>query len=729
MLNDLPALMMQHMKTDKWHLRAGSRSLLTGYSLVVLSFFAQSQQYIPAVSAGFSLPDTACVNQPVTITNLSTGGTTYDWSFATGTVNRDPEMINFGDLQGLLLDPRYVTLVRDGSQFYSFITDAGNGMVVRNIHAALTSAPLSAVDLVKVDPLNTRIRGIQVKSDNGSWFGFVVRGDVLVRLTFGASLSGTPVVDELGPYPELTRGDGLVIAKQGSDWIGFVTDAAANKVVRFLFGPSLANNAPGVAIVPFVPGVLTNPGQFAMFYQSPNWFAMVCNTDSASISRLEFGNSLLNLPSGTNLGNVGYLRAASGISLTSDCSEVTGYVVNNVFHSNMLVRLLFPGGMAGTVTGIPSGYPGTLINPYKLSEIIRQGDTLYTFVTSSAASSLALMFFPGPGNALPPSSILRDPPPVTYPSAGVYTVMLTVDQGLPTEVSACRDIVIVAPGIISLGNDTTLCNGASLQLDAGAGFASYAWSSGDTTRTMTASRAGVYHVTVTDSRGCTATDSIRLSLLPMPSGTVDTTVCHGSRYFAQHQWQTVSGTYYDTIPAVTGCDSLVITQLTVKLPVVFSLGNDTIICQGSRITLRGLSGATAYTWQDGTHTADFVVTQPGNYWLTVIFQNCDGSDTISIGDCPPQPAKLWVPAAFTPNGDGLNDTFSAVGTGIARFHMLIFNRWGRQIYESNSISDSWNGLNGSDPFPPDVYTYLIEYESGETPGATQKVTGTVTLVR
>ncbi len=721
--------MMQHRSTNKWPLKPVISSLITGYLWMVLSLVAQSQEYAPAVSAGFSLPDTACMNQPVTVTNLSIGGTTYDWSFATGTVKRDPEMVNFGDLQGLLSDPRYITLIRTGNQFYSFLTDAGNGMVVRNIHAALTSAPISSVDLVKVDPLNNRVRGIQIKYDNGSWFGFVVRGDVLVRLSFGTSLSGTPVVDELGPYPELTRGDGLVIAKDGTAWVGFVTDAVANRLVRFLFGPSLSNNNPGVTILPFSAGVLTNPGQFALFCQSPNWYAMVCNSDSASISRLEFGNSLLNLPSGVNLGNVGYLRAASGVTLTSDCNEVTGYVVNNVFHSNMLVRLLFPGGMAGTVTGVPSGYPGTLINPYKLSEIIRQGDSLYTFVTSSTASSLALMYFPGPANSLPPSSILKDPLPVTYPSPGVYNVMLTVDQGLPSEVSTCKEIVIVAPGAIRLGNDTTLCAGGVLTLDAGAGFVAYVWSNGQNTRTVTARQPGIYKVTATDSRGCTASDSIRLTLFPLPTGTFDTTLCDGSRYFAQGQWQTVSGTYFDTLTSTSGCDSLLVTRLTVKPPVVFSLGNDTTICQGSRITLRSMSGAMAYTWQDGTHNPDFVVTQPGNYWLTVTWQNCNGSDTISIGDCPPQPAKLWVPAAFTPNGDGLNDNFSAVGTGIARFHMLIFNRWGRQVYESNSISEGWSGLNGNDPFPPDVYTYLIEYEAGEAPGTTQKLTGTVTLVR
>src|SRR5690606_24227281 len=90
----------------------------------------------------------------------------------------------------------------------------------------------------------------------------------------------------------------------------------------------------------------------------------------------------------------------------------------------------------------------------------------------------------------------------------------------------------------------------------------------------------------------------------------------------------------------------------------------------------------------------FAVKEQGKYHLTLT-NNCGTfSDTINItkGLC-----HLYVPSAFTPNGDGLNDIFRAVMSDNSHIFLLqVFNRWGKKIFESHDILRGWDGtLNGT----------------------------------
>lgn len=88
---------------------------------------------------------------------------------------------------------------------------------------------------------------------------------------------------------------------------------------------------------------------------------------------------------------------------------------------------------------------------------------------------------------------------------------------------------------------------------------------------------------------------------------------------------------------------------------------------------------------------------------------------------------LYIPNGFTPDGDGLNDIFKAVGVNIETFEMQIFNRHGKLVFQSNSINQGWNG--GIDGYycPDDLYNYLIKYSYHTTEVKLKR--GFVTLVR
>jgi gliding motility-associated-like protein len=711
------------------------RSAWTFILLVVLSFPVESiaQGVHPGdVVAAFDLsPNPVCAKDSVRIDNTSQGATSFRWSFTTGSTAQIPHDANFGNVVGFLVKPKYVTLVRSGNDYYSFISNAGRGTVVLNYHGTnLYDHPDSTRDIVNENPLNSRFRGIQIRNDNGTWYGFVVRENMLVRLTFGSSLGNTPTTTDIGSGGNLEWGDGLVVCRQDNQWLGFCTDSAANRVVRFDFGNSLDNDAPATSVLSVPPGVLINPGQFVTGVDNDSLYMFVCNSGTQSISRLRFGTTWLNnSPEGENLGNVVSLDRVSGISLIEDCQSFTGFVTNKKIVSDALTRLTFPGGLGGPVVGANAGHSGTLDYPEKISEMVRHGDSIFALITNSYNSSLSVLYFPGFGLVNPAESVLENPPAVCYSTPGIYTVRLTINAGQAAELSTCRQIVVLPAADVALGNNRTICSGSTISLDAGDGFVNYTWNTGETSRQITVGDSGLYIVRVENASGCSDTDSIEIYTADTMRATVDTSICHGGRYYAGNQWRRISGTYLDYRSSVFGCDSIVTTNLVVKPQVLVSLGNDTLICHGDPLKLSVFIDSAAYTWQDGSQDSVFNVTQPGIYYVTALKQGCSGSDTIVVSECPPDQSAVRMPTAFSPNGDGLNDIFKADCQNILKFHMLIFDRWGTIVFDSIDPSEGWTALSNASYYPPGVYTYRIDYQGAEAPGEDRIQTGTVTLVR
>ncbi len=68
---------------------------------------------------------------------------------------------------------------------------------------------------------------------------------------------------------------------------------------------------------------------------------------------------------------------------------------------------------------------------------------------------------------------------------------------------------------------------------------------------------------------------------------------------------------------------------------------------------------------------------------------------------------LFVPDAFTPNGDGMNDVLYVRGNAVNEVQMMIYNKWGNKIFETNSLDEGWDGTFAGKPLPPDVYSYYL----------------------
>jgi len=296
----------------------------------------------------------------------------------------------------------------------------------------------------------------------------------------------------------------------------------------------------------------------------------------------------------------------------------------------------------------------------------------------------------------------------------------------------------------SLGADTSLCQ-TNLQLNASVANASlYQWSTGENTPTINVNQSGIYWADVTKDN-CTYRDSIRVLFNPFPVLSLgrDTTLCEDKTVLldaqnagASYLWQDNSNdqTYIVTKPgkyfvAVTknNCVSRDTILINYNLKPVFSLGADVSICSGQTITLKPTiqnGKSISYLWQDGSSNTTYNVIAPGLYSLTLL--NDCGSRTDSIvaikGVC-----KLYVPNAFSPNRDGVNDVFRAsYGENITKFKMEIYNRWGQKVFESDDMGKGWDGTYRQNMLGG-VFVWIIKYDTIDLKNQIMK--GTVVLVR
>ena len=88
---------------------------------------------------------------------------------------------------------------------------------------------------------------------------------------------------------------------------------------------------------------------------------------------------------------------------------------------------------------------------------------------------------------------------------------------------------------------------------------------------------------------------------------------------------------------------------------------------------------------------------------------------------------LYVPNAFSPNGDGKNDVFYVYGSGFRNVHLSIFDRWGEMVFESYDVTVGWDGTFSGKTLPPDVFVY--EADITFIDGSKKLAKGSVTLVR
>ncbi len=239
---------------------------------------------------------------------------------------------------------------------------------------------------------------------------------------------------------------------------------------------------------------------------------------------------------------------------------------------------------------------------------------------------------------------------------------------------------------VNLPADTAICSGSSFRLHTlhDDGFKledtvkTFEWSTGSTDSSITVTGPGTYWVKVT---------------------------------YNQRWWDS---------------DTIVVTEVP---PYQTGLFKDSTICddQTIRIQVPELPGYT-YRWSDGSKRSYTEINDSGHVSVTVTTPCETVMDTvqISLRDCTPDEPEIFVPTAFTPNGDGLNDLWLIYGLP-SQNEVRVYDRWGNRLYQSSPYQP-WDGMvKDGQPLPLGVYIYKITFTY--YPGITVHKSGYVSILR
>ena len=173
-------------------------------------------------------------------------------------------------------------------------------------------------------------------------------------------------------------------------------------------------------------------------------------------------------------------------------------------------------------------------------------------------------------------------------------------------------------------------------------------------------------------------------------------------------------------------DSILINAIN-AIPTDFLKDQDSI-CIGDKLTLQPLGNFNNYQWSTGSGQKNIEIKVEGEYWLKVTDANgCIGKDTIQVYPKACNPG-LFIPTAFTPDGDGKNDLFKAVVTSRTVFFKLeIYDRSGQLIFRSTNPDQGWNGTYKGSYLTSAVFVWQCSYQLEGFQPAYQK--GTLALIR
>ncbi|OQP45451.1 hypothetical protein A4H97_32425 [Niastella yeongjuensis] len=546
------------------------------------------------VTIQFTTPDTVCMNTPVNITNTSLNASTYYWNFCVGNINTPPDAFNIGN-PGNLSVPVFMDYVYTNNNYYAFVSNHGSGHLVRlDFGSSLLNTP-TAVDLGNYGGIleaSSAIEGIQVVQNEGNWYAIIVGGTTIagtqpriVKIDFGASITSPGQATNWGNIGNIEQPIDLHVFKEGNNWYGFTLNSENNTITRFDFTNSF-NNTPTAVNLGNIGGLQYPTGIYAI-NDNGFWRVFISNGGdnrqigtNSSITRLDFGNSLLNTPTGVNLGNPGgQLHHPRDFIIMKFCGQIIGFAVNGNPSYYDLLRLDFNNDLTSAPTITSLGNTGNYSFPHSISRLFRANDEVYAFITNAANNTISRLRFAGCTNASISSSTLQDPLPVSYSTPGTYNINLTIDDGLPTQTSLCKQVVVLPPLVHTPAKTVAICNGDNIKIGTGVKNAKYTWNTGGSTDSIIVNTSGTYWVQ-TDRFGCTNRDSIIVSYLPAPA---------------------------------------------------VNLGPDIITCQLNNLVLDAGNTGAAYLWQDGSAFRTFTANSFGKYYVKVTGANgCVMSDTITL---------------------------------------------------------------------------------------------------
>lgn len=348
--------------------------------------------------------------------------------------------------------------------------------------------------------------------------------------------------------------------------------------------------------------------------------------------------------------------------------------------------------------------------------------------------------------------------PVATPAVTTTFGVQSVDEHGCMAEDNMTVFVVPPPALPAIVTDTTICSGEAIEYQISAlspvwGY-TYQWSPAtgldDTTipnPTVTLDASRTYTLTVTNAAGCdtTITVSLNASSVDVETALPDTAFCAGSSLvlsgengFARYVWSTGDttqsitiddiGTYILTVYDENNCADTAVAAVTLYPSPEVSINGTAEINLGESTTLSTNSTYAQYLWNDGSANPTLEVSQAGTYQVMVSNEfGC--SDTADFTLNVKIEAPFYIPTAFSPNNDQMNDNFRVFvdAARISTVELYVYNRWGNRVFGEKSAAPLWNGTFEGKEAEVGVYVYFgtVELINGER----IDFKGNVTLVR
>ncbi len=255
--------------------------------------------------------------------------------------------------------------------------------------------------------------------------------------------------------------------------------------------------------------------------------------------------------------------------------------------------------------------------------------------------------------------------------SGTYTLLVNSSGCLQFDTI---DIDVRLAPEVDLGLDTVLCEGETISLDAGNVGATYVWSQGSSSQQINVSSTNNYFVLVNDGF-CIGSDTIKVTIAD-----------------------------FDNLQSVVS------------------------ICEKFEVELKAQKLGTLFLWSTGATTNSITVKDTGIYWVETKVDRCSVRDTFLVEGAPGF-NEVYLPSAFTPNGDQKNDLYFGFSESIESFKLTIYNRWGQEVFATSDQTIGWDGIYEDQEAAAGVYAFKVRYLTPCSKNQVKEKLGTIMLLR
>ena len=222
---------------------------------------------------------------------------------------------------------------------------------------------------------------------------------------------------------------------------------------------------------------------------------------------------------------------------------------------------------------------------------------------------------------------------------------------------------------------------------------------------------------------------LNLTVIDKDTVFIPATICQGETYHENGFTASKTGNYEQKLKNHFGCDSLVVLELTVNsTPDIEIIALTDNFCNEDFMELQIITNGDSFLWNTGSSKNQITIVKSGIYTAMSYLGNCNQTASYFVDECP---CVVFIPSAFSPNNDGLNEVFKpyiSCFETLKDYKFFIYDRWGNIAFKSFDYAVGWNGTNGQQKdYSSGTYTFVIEYTDLKDKRVTKN--GSVTVVR